>query len=80
MIRVKTGRSAGTISVLTIFLLWVIVMLPTRIAVPFGFVLALMTTGVILSALAAWLDSKWWLLAVLAALTTSVIFFLAWGA
>jgi len=79
MSSVEVGRCMGGLGVIAMFMLW------TGLALPRGFVphvglgmgLTLMTSGVLLTGIAALFDSKWWLFAVAAALVTFVLFFMA---
>lgn len=79
MSRVQMGRSAGTLGVLAVILLWVGLVLPSRLVprVGLGVGFELMTGGVLLTVIAVLLDSKWWLLAVGASVVTFVLFFIA---
>lgn len=62
--------------------LWAGLVLPRRLVptVGLGVGLSLMCGDVVLTAVAAFLDSKWWLLMVGAAVVTFVLFYIALGA
>jgi hypothetical protein len=82
MIRKRLGRCAGALGTLAVLLFWVGVALPSRMAprVGGGLVLGLLASGVVLTAIAMRLDSKWWLLMVGGAVATLVLFYIASGA
>ena len=75
----QVGRFAGSLGAIAVLMLWIGLALPSRFVphVGLGVGIALMASGVFLTFLAALLDSKWWLLAVAAALVTFVLFFMA---
>jgi hypothetical protein len=79
MSRVRLGRCAGMLGTLAVLLLWVGLALPSRRVpvVGLGVGLSLMTGGVVLTAAAAFLESKWWLFMVGMAVVTFVLFFIA---
>lgn len=79
MSRVQVGRCAGSLGAVAMLMLWTGLALPSRFVPHVGLAigLTLMTGGVLLTVLATLLDSKWWLLAVAAAVVTFVLFLMA---
>lgn len=79
MSRVRLGRCAGVLGTLAVLVLWAGLALPSRLvpAVGLGVGLSLMTGGVVLTTIAAFLDSKWWFFMVAASVVTFVLFFIA---
>lgn len=82
MIRKRLGRCTGVLGTLAVLLFWMGVALPSRLtpAVGGALVLSLLASGVVLTAIAVRLDSKWWLLMVGGAVATLVLFYIASGA
>ena len=82
MSRKLLGRCAGVLGTSAVLVLWAGLVLPRRLVptVGLGVGLSLMCGGVVLTAVAAFLDSKWWFLMVGAAVVTFVLFYIALGA
>lgn len=81
MSRDRFGRCAGVLGTLAVLLPWVGVALPKPMVPAVGgtLVLSLVAGGVVLTAIAVRLDSKWWLLMVGAAIATLILFFIVAG-
>ena len=81
MSRDRLGRCAGVLGTLAVLLPWVGVAMPKRVVPAVGgvLVLSLIAGGVVLTAIAVRLDSKWWLLMVGAAVATLILFFIVAG-
>ena len=79
MSRVRLGRCAGVLGTLAVLVLWAGLVLPSRLVPVVGLRvgLTLMAGSVVLTAIAAFLDSKWWFFMVGASLVTFVLFFIA---
>jgi hypothetical protein len=79
MSRELIGRYAGVMGTLVVLFLWVALALPTRLSPHFGIGLglSLMTSGVLLTGVAAALDSKLWIIVLAATIVTFILFFIA---
>ena len=79
MTRKRLGRCAGVLGTVAVLMLWAGLALPSRMVpvVGLGVGLSLMAGGVVLTVIAAFLDSKWWLFMVGASVVTFVLFFIA---
>jgi len=79
MRRSAIGASAGILGTLVVLFLWAEFVLPTRLTPQIGFhmFMSLMTSGVLLTGVAAFLHSKWWLLMFAASIVTFVLFYIA---
>jgi len=79
MRRAYVGRCLGSLGVVAVLMLWTGLILPSRFVphVGLGVGLCLMTSGVLLTLVASFLDSRWWLLGVAAAVVTFVLFLVA---
>jgi hypothetical protein len=79
--RALLGRSAGVIGSLAVLFLWVGLALPAHLMPRFGLVvgLVIMSAGVLFTAAATFLHSKWWLIMLAAAIATFVMFLIAAG-
>ena len=77
--RRRMGLCAGVLGVIDVLFLWGSLSLPPSLTprIGFGFGFTVMTAGVILTGVAAVLQSRWWLLAVAGAIATFVIFSVA---
>ncbi len=78
--RTSIGRASGIIGALAVLFLWLGLALPDRYGNRITHLIGLpgifgtMFAGVVLTTVAAVLHSRWWLLAVAAALATFVLF------
>jgi hypothetical protein len=79
MSRIQVGRFAGSLGAMAVLMLWTGLAVPSRFVphVGLGIGLTLMASGVLLTFVAALLDSKWWLIAVAGGLVTFALFFMA---